>query len=368
MKSPLEDLDVSDLLSHEGVEFKVSAGRSGTQLNLKCCPVCGDEKWRTYLNADTGIGNCFRCGEGLNKFKFIKAHLGLEDNRAVFQHAEAVLKHFGWQPPKKGTAVVEDEKEGEVIMPLSYKLPTAEGLNATYLEQRGVTGKYAAMFELMYCDSGYYRYKDDKGELRRQVFDERIIVPVHDHNGKLVTFQGRDITGTAERKYLFPPRLPGTGRFLYNAHRVVAEGATHVIVNEGAFDVIATKIALDKFPQEAAGIGVVGTFGKHLSENSFDTKDQLSAFLKLKATGVTRVTIMWDGEASALEAAVDAAGVLHRVGFEVFIAFLPRGKDPNEVPAETVMHSIRLARPYTKMLAAKIKLSNPYKKPIVSQS
>ncbi len=73
--------------------------------------------------------------------------------------------------------------------------------------------------------------------------ERRLLIPVYDLDGKLVTFQGRDIIGDQDAKYLFPPALPGTGRFLYNGHNAVR--ARRIAMGEGAFDVFSLKAAID---------------------------------------------------------------------------------------------------------------------------
>jgi hypothetical protein len=55
-----------------------------------------------------------------------------------------------------------------------------------------------------------------------------------------------------------------------------------------------------------------------------------------------------------------AADRLTKLSFSVRIGFLPKGKDPAEVSAETVRHAIRNAPTYSKSLGVKIRLTNPY--------
>jgi DNA primase len=210
------------------------------------------------------------------------------------------------------------------------------------------------------CQDGAFFYKDEEGNDRRKVFSGRIIIPIYDIDGTLVTFQGRDITGASETKYLFPPRLPSTGRYIYNAHRAKVEGWSHIVMGEGAFDVIATQAAIEG-DRSWRGIGAVGSFGKNLSldfEPGMPT--QLQALMELKAAGVHTITILWDGEKSALNSAVKAAEKLIRYGFIVRIAFLPKGRDPAEVSPDVVRKAITTAMPYTRSLGIKIKLRNPY--------
>lgn len=349
----IENLDMETYLETEGIAYKKGRGSSGPQLNLKECPECGNRHWKVYLNADSGLGNCFACNLGLNKAKLIHLHTGLSWNK-TFDHIREVVKEQGWRPKNKIVIAVDD---GEVKLPLSFPLPTADGQNLVYLERRGITGETAKHFHMRYCTTGWWNFTKDDGSQGGQRFDDRIILPVYDLDGTLKTFQGRDITGTADRKYLFPLGLPGTGRFLFNGQTV--QRAKRIAVGEGVFDVAAIKIAFDA-TIELRGVIPVGTFGKHLSYGDMNGDDQLGRFIQLQADGVEEVTFMWDGEWKALIAAIDAAELLRKVGLKTRIALLPAGKDPNEISAAILCAAFIAAKPYSPQLAIKWRLRNPF--------
>lgn len=348
-----EVLDLETYLENEGIAFKSVHGRSGRQLQLHECPTCGKRRWKIYLNADTGIGNCFSCGEGFNKLKFIHEHLG-GSWRETFEHARTALREQGWRPRRLTTAAVENEK---AEFPNSFELPTSDGQNLLYLEERGCTVEMAKHFHLRFCETGWWNFKKEDGSKGGQKFDMRVIIPVYDLDGEFVTFQGRDITGNSESKYLFPKGLPGTGRYLFNGQNAV--GVKRVCMGEGAFDVIATKMAFDE-EVDLRSVVCVGSFGKHLSYGDPSGNDQLGRFLRLKAAGLEEVTLMWDGESAALIAALDAAKMLQRLGLRVRIARLPKDMDPNEVPGVVVRESFRKAESYSTLLDVKFRIRNPY--------
>ena len=91
---------------------------------------------------------------------------------------------------------------------------------------------------------GHFKAEKEDGDVWYQDFSSRVIIPVYDLRGNLVTFQGRDITGKSDRKYLFPVGLPSTGRFLFNGH-VAFNGCREILIGEGAFDVMAQQKAID---------------------------------------------------------------------------------------------------------------------------
>jgi len=349
-----EQLDMETWFNHEGLSYKLTRGSSGQQINAKECPHCGDRRWRVYLNADTGLGNCFVCNTHYNALTFAKEATGL-GWRELKTHLVEVLKDQGWKP-KRVAAAVDDTP---VRLPLSFALPTPEGQNLIYLEERGVTAELSAYFHLRFCEDAWWNFKKDDGSSSGQNFGNRILIPVYDLDGTLRTFQGRDVSGTSDRKYLFPATLPGTGKFLYNGQNAVR--AKRIVVGEGAFDVIALKAALDE-EVELRDVVPVGTFGKHLSFGSVDGDDQLGRFLQLKADGLEQATIMWDGEKAALNSALSAAELLHRNGIQVRLALLPEEKDPNEVPAQVVREAFWKAQLYSSRLAIQWRLRSPYKK------
>jgi DNA primase len=351
-----EELDLEFFFDHQSLAFKMGRGSSGMQINAKYCPACGDSRSRVYLNAESGLGNCFKCNQSYNKLRFAHMTFGHDDHQwgETIKMLKEVLKDQGWRPKRMATAAVDP---GQVRLPLSIPLPTAEGENLQYLENRGITIEYAKYFQLRYCQMGFWMVTGDDGKKWPQKFDNRCIIPVYDLDGELKTFQGRDLTGEAERKYLFPIGLPGTGRYLYNGQNVQA--TDEVAMGEGAFDVAAIKIAFDEDVQ-LRRIVAIGSFGKHLSYGSTDGNDQFGRFLQLKRGGLKRVTIMWDGEEKALLAALDAGKKLTSIGLEARIALLPRGKDPNEIPGSVTRDCYYKATTWTPALDVRWRLKNPY--------
>lgn len=351
------ELDMEYWLSRESRPYRLGRGVSGPQLNIQTCPnpECGDRRWRTYLGVDSGRGNCFVCNETFTNLTFIRMALGEPPWRDVFKHVKETLAEQGWRPKRTVTAAVEN---GPVTLPASHALPNHEGRNLVYLDERGIGADIAAYFHLRFCAFGWWRYKRPDGTPSGQNFSDRVIIPVYDLEGKLTTFQGRDVTGKGDPKYLFPSGLPGTGRYLLNGQN--AWRAKRIVMGEGFFDVAAIKIALDD-DVGLRDVAPVGSFGKHLSYGSPDGEDQLGAFRQLKTAGLEEVTFMWDGEPDALKAALAGADLLHKMGLRARIALLPAGKDPNEIAAVSVREAFYKAVTYDRALAVRWMVRNPYK-------
>lgn len=330
----LDYIDPETFLDYEGVKFRRTYGSSGTQLNIRECPRCGGTSWKVYLNSETGLGNCFHgacVGEpGFNLFSFARELWG-EDAKETIDRLRRYSLEQGWVAKRLTSREVSMDSD-EVELPESIEMPH-NGRNLKYLLERGISSEIAKYFHLRYCHKGSYIYYDGEGNRRWQNYDGRVIIPIFNLDGDLVTFQGRDITGIKEKKYLFPPGLAGTARFLYNGSNVI--GCEEVVIGEGAFDVMATKIAMDE-EVSLRRVGQIGTFGKNLSHGDPKGRDQLGAFVTLKKFGLKKAVFMWDGEGAALRSAVTACKLLKSIGIDSKVAILPPNKDPNEVDAAVV--------------------------------
>ena len=257
----------------------------------------------------------------------------------------------GWAPKKEEIVLASKvELEGPVALPRHYELPI-DGRLPDYLVERQISPELAKYFDLRYCVEGKHAYVDPyTDQVKGQVFDMRILIPVYDLDGVMKTFQGRDITGAAERRYLFPMQLPASGKFLYNGHNAV--GKQTVVVCEGAFDVMGVKRAI--FDEETLRdyVEPIGTFGMHLSGNTTqDAEDQLGAFLTLKARGLRNVIMMWDSEKQAIRNTMAAARRLTSIGLNVKVACLgEEGLDPGDATPGQIIKAYYCAKPYSRQL------------------
>lgn len=349
LREVIDLIDPEYLLDREGIEYKATIGTHGRQLNVKECPTCGNKNWKVYLNAESGLGNCFVCendGKNFNLFSFADAFLGGTKRETVAFLKEVAIEQ-GYAPVKKTAPVILHS--AEITLPPSVSIPF-EGANLKYLEERGVDADTARYFHLSFCEAGLYWYEFE-GEQRYLDFSQRVLFPVFDLDGQLKTFQGRDITGQSKKKYLFPPGRAASGVLLYNIQNAI--GADTIIIGEGVFDVIGIKMALDREP-DLRGVVPIATFGKHLGCMGGD--DQLARLLRLRQGGLKNVVMMWDGTRDAIVAAIKAARTLAGVGFNVRVARLPDNKDPNEVPPEVVLYSLYTARSYSNTLMIEAQL------------
>lgn len=341
----LDNLDMESWADYEGIRFKLTRGARGTQMNVRECPCCGNTKWKTYLNAETGLGNCFVCDEKFSKWKFISAHLNLS-GKDTYAHIENYSKVQGWKPG----VVTAAKEEAKLVLPESIAIPFEER-NLRYLIDRNITSDLAKEFSLRYSAAGRFSFNDPYGKKSFQDYSKRVIIPIFDLDNNLVTFQGRDITGLSEKKYLFPPGFASTGSVLYNGHVVNKQRPKRIIIGEGVFDCIAIKTAIQSDPVLSA-IVPVASFGKKLGDDQIE----ILKFLK-RERGLEEIIFMWDSEADAMRAAVETAMKCRSAGIECRLAILPSGCDPNEVEPAEVCKAIWKAVLVDPMTAIRLKLN-----------
>lgn len=348
LQQALAKIDVETYLDQEGITYSHSYGTRGLQLNLHQCPACGEGGRKTYINAETGLGNCFHgsCGFKFNKFKLIQKVSGL-GGADLLAHIASTAENQGWLPKKERVEL----KRGALALPSKLlPIPDAHGRNLRYLEDRGITAESAAWFQLQLCRGGWWGYELADGSKKWVSYDRRVVIPIADLDGVLVSFQGRDITGEQEPKYLFPVGFAVAGSHLYNGQNFRDGVHTHAVVGEGAFDAIAIHQALQGHASCNSMIALA-TFGMHLSSGP---GGQIDKFIQLKQRGLRSVTMMWDAERKAMTMAVKAGLQLASLGLTVQIARLPDGKDPNEATPEQVRQAIFRATHLTRISAIKL--------------
>lgn len=351
-----EELDFEQWLDSEGITYRRgSVSSRGRELNIKECPHCGSAGWKLYFNVTTGLGKCFAGDHPedvqFNKLTFMKSHLGCNWTQ-LKQAIKDELRQQGWKPKTTEEETLESKRElvSDLTLPFHYMLPI-EGQLPTYLVERNVGVDLTTYFDLRYCVNGQHVYLDYVTKKpKMQCFDMRILIPVYSLDGEMKTFQGRDVTGVAEKRYLFPNGLPASGKFLYNGHNAI--GKKTVVVCEGVFDVIGAKRALATEMSIRELVEPVGTFGMHLSGNvRGEDEDQLGAFLELKKQGLETVVMMWDSEKQAIHNTFGAARRLISIGLKVRIACLgEEGLDPGSATNEQIIRAFYRAKQYTKAL------------------
>lgn len=191
--------DVQDFLEKHDIEFVRAKGAS-KELVLNVCPSCGKGE-KCYVNRDTGLWDCKKCGEKGNFFKLKKLYGVIDDVGTIRQ---LIGREF--KPLDEGTLA-------------QYRAGLAQNGNARdYLASRGFTAATIDHFQLGYK-------ADSEGEW--------IAIP-HFQDGKLWNFKFRRFAG-GEKDFR---RITGQPTVLFNADKLNFEKKAVVIV-ESETDALA---------------------------------------------------------------------------------------------------------------------------------
>ena len=322
-------MDVGDLVSSNGVDFKYASG--GRELLVEC-PFCQREK--LYINADTGLWNCARCGERGNMWTLATKVLGL-DNYDAFRLTREIEKGLKDAPRFVQQAVREAPEE--ISLPASFSRLTNVGstLDAPYwmyLFNRGLSEETIKAYDIG---------RDDVLSGPGSRYKKRVIIPVR-QDGVLRSFVARSIHDACPACHKEPCRCQARwqkalhpedvrmAQLLFNIDRMRQN--QEIVLMEGVFDAL-------RLPAQA-----VCSFGAHLSREQ-------RALLRKRTD---KVIICWDGDE------VGRAGA-HRVAQElvsdlitVRIARLPDGTDPGNLPLDVLRARIAVAEPFDLMSTVRV--------------
>lgn len=317
------------------------------------CPFHDDKSPSFSVSPSKQFYYCFSCGAGGNAIKFLM-ELGKESfGDVVLDLAQR------YQVPVK---TLEPEQRQELQRQLSVREQLYEILSLTtrffehalrqaagkaaleYLQHsRQLSQETIQHFQLGYAPAGWetlYGYlveqKHYPVELVEQAglivprkggagyydrFRDRLIIPIHDLQGRVIGFGGRSL-GDEQPKYLNSPETDlfdkGKTLFALDKARTQIAKQDQAIVVEGYFDTIAL---------HAAGItNVVASMGTALS---IAQVRQL-----LRYTESKNVVFNFDGDAAGTKAAERAIGEIAALAYQgqvhLRILNLPQGKDPDE--------------------------------------
>ncbi|HEY5289442.1 MAG TPA: DNA primase [Caulobacteraceae bacterium] len=153
-------------------------------------------------------------------------------------------------------------------------------------------------------------------------FRDRIIFPIADGRGRIVSFGGRAMDPAATAKYLNGPDSPlfDKGRTLFglsDARRLLHTGGAEaaLVVVEGYMDVIAC---------QRAGVAAVAAMGTSLTETQMEMLWRLHP----------EPTLCFDGDRAGMQAssrAIDRALPLLKAGRSFRFAIVTGGKDPDDI-------------------------------------
>jgi DNA primase len=347
-----------------------------------CCPFHQEKSPSFHVDDRKGFYHCFGCGASGDHVRFV-----METEGASFPEAvERLAADAGVPMPARDAASERREAQrqglGEVVelaaqfFEASFRGPAGQGAR-DYARRRGLAAETLRTFrfglapaerdalkrhllakgvdEALMVEAGLVIRPDD-GRPAYDRFRNRLIIPIHDPRGRVVAFGGRALERDQDPKYLNSPETPLFQKraLLFNAHRAreAARTAGSIVVVEGYLDAIAVY---------QAGIkAVVATLGTAFTE------DQVLSLWRLAPEPV----ICFDGDRAGVAAAhraVDRILPLVEAGRSFNFAFLPDGKDPDELIAmggpDRFLAEVKAAVPLVEVMfereAAGVRLDTP---------
>jgi DNA primase len=336
---------IDDLKHHADIAVVigdyVSLKKSGATYK-GLCPFHGEKTPSFHVNRDKGFFHCFGCGVGGDVFKFLELH----DKVGFADAVKQLAQRFGLPLPELEQ---NDEQragaaERETLLKIHesaaawfrQQLATPAAARARALvESRGLTQATSEQLGLGFAppgrdqlkrallDQGYSQtlllrsgllvQRDDGTVIDR--FRNRLMIPICRDTNAVIAFGGRALEPDQQPKYLNSPETPiySKSRTLYGlnlAKTAIRQGGFAVMV-EGYFD----------FAQvfQSGVQGVVATCGTALTPQQ---AQYLGRFTK-------KVVLSFDPDAAGQGATVKSCEMLVEEGFEVNVATLPAGQDPD---------------------------------------
>ncbi|WP_251555030.1 DNA primase [Neobacillus muris] len=309
------------------------------------CPFHGENSPSFSVSPDKQIYHCFGCGAGGNVFSFLMDIEGISFQEAAIKLAAKVnidldLNQASVHKERKASKEIQAMQDAHELLRKFYHhllVNTKEGQHALeYLLGRGFTHESIDKFQIGYSLNSWdfvvkFLSKRDyppewmekagliiKREKDGTYFDrfrDRIMFPIFDRHGNTIAFSGRSL-GAGEPKYLNSPETAifHKSKTLYNFHQARAsiKKLHQAVLFEGFADVIAA---------DRAGVeNGIATMGTALTDDHI-------ALLRQNAESIT---VCYDSDNAGIEAAFRAGNLLNEAGFQLKVAVMPDGLDPDE--------------------------------------
>jgi DNA primase len=360
---------VDDLKSHvdivQVVQERVPLRKSGTTWK-GLCPFHGEKTPSFHVNGDKGFFHCFGCNVGGDVIKFVElndkvsfpeavrllaARAGLtvpeaEDSKQDAESSrerEALLKAH-----EVAAAWFREQLAGPVGAP-ARRLLDDRGMTAETIEQLGMGFAPAAgglrvrlmkegFNEGLLLKSGLLVQRDE-GPARDR-FRNRLMIPICRDSGAIIAFGGRAMDAGQQPKYLNSPEtsIYVKGRTLYGLHlgKPAISRLKYAVLVEGYFDWAQA--------WQAGITNVVASSGTALTP----------AQGRLLRRFAGKVILSFDPDAAGQGAAARSSEMLVAEGFQVNVAMLPAGDDPDNYirrhGAAAYQEQLRNSRQYLEYL------------------
>lgn len=305
------------------------------------CPFHDDHDPSLSISTDKQIFKCFVCGTGGNVFTFVQKIENISFLEAVCKVAELIHYPLHMDTSQFQPKVDENQPLYDCIQSyirfLTYELQSENGESVKrYLSQRKINEDIIKRFEIGYAPESsrsvkYLKAKGfneqiltDTGLIRTHdldtyaVFDNRLMIPIHDENGNPVGFTARRLNEDKDvAKYIntSETKIYHKGHLIFNYHRAkeFAKKNKRCILVEGAMDVIAFEKT--DIHESIACLGTACT------------KEQITLLKRLNVP----LVVCYDGDRAGKAATYKFGKLAVDYGLNFSIVKNTTGKDPDEI-------------------------------------
>lgn len=322
----------------------VDLKKRGSSL-IGLCPFHNEKTPSFNVSVSKGIFKCFGCGVGGDAVRFVMEHEKYSYPEALRFLAQKYHIEVEETEQSDEQAKAKDHRESLMIVTnwagefFSHQLwNTDEGraVGLNYFLERGYREDIIKKFGLGYAPEAWTALTDEakskgyreeylvetglivskEGGRQYDRFRARVMFPIHNLTGRILGFGGRTLkTDKQTPKYVNSPEsdIYHKSNVLYGlfyAKKAISQ-LDHCLLVEGYADVIAL---------HQAGIeNVVSSSGTSLT----------SGQIRLISRYTKQVTILFDGDAAGIQAALRGTDMLLEEGLNVKVLLVPDGDDPD---------------------------------------
>ncbi|GAB4008357.1 DNA primase [Spirosoma migulaei] len=317
---------------------------------IACCPFHNEKSPSFNVNPTRQIYKCFGCGKAGDAVRFVMDIENISYGESLRYLAKKYGIEIEEQEQTPEDLLRQNERESLLIVLNFAKaffqetlLNTDEGksIGLSYFRERGFTNPTIEAFELGYTldqwdallqegqrrghsrelleKAGLILIKEGNPGGDRKVFDRfrgRVMFPIHNVSGRVIAFGARILkTDKNQPKYLNSPETAVYHKSqvlygIFQAKQAIRQEDV-CYLTEGYTDVISL---------HQAGIkNVVASSGTSL------TTEQI----RLIARFTPNVTILYDGDAAGIKAALRGLDMVLEEGLNLRLLLLPDGEDPD---------------------------------------
>ncbi len=332
--------------------------RRGANL-VACCPFHNEKTPSFYVSPAKGMFKCFGCGKAGSAVGFLMEHEHITYPEALRYLADKYHIEVREKEESAEDLVLRQRRESLLLASdFAQKfyvdaLQTEEGraYGLAYYHNRGIDDEAIARFGLGWAPrsrsaltdaaraAGYkLDYLADMGLCVRHDdgrfsdrFYERVMFPIHNLTGKVIGYSGRTLRSDYKElnigKYVNTPEteLYHKSAALYGIFSAKGEIAREdkCYLLEGNIDVVS---------MSRLGIrNVVASCGTSLTE------EQIRIIKKF----TNNITIMYDGDAAGIHAALRAIDLILQEGMTVRVVLFPDGDDPDSFACRHTLEEVR---------------------------